>query len=75
MKKLLLLLSCDASHSISSFRSIGIFSNMNTLINFLIKYDNLTSQNIGDLYSIKQTQGRVENYFVKEFLLNPKFDD
>ena len=73
MEKVLLLSSCDAWHSYSSFRTTGIFSDMKKLIAYLKKKDKLSKQDINQLSTIRQTQGKQVNYFIEELIINPKF--
>ena len=75
MEKVLLLSSCDAWHSYSSFRTTGIFSDMKKLIAYLKKKDKLSTQDINQLSTIRQTQGKQVNYIVEELKVNPKFED
>jgi len=75
MKTVFLLSSCDAWHSYSSFRTIGVFSTFKLLVRYLKKYDKLTEQDIFHIISIGQTQGRNVNYYTERLNVNPKFDD
>ena len=74
MKTVLLLSGCDAWHNYCSFRTIGIFSNMKTLVRYLKKYDKLSRQDMKQLSTIGQTQGRRENFFIEELTVNPTFE-
>jgi len=74
MKTVLLLSSCDAWHSYQSFRIVGVFSTMQTLVQYLKKYDSLSRQDMEQLSTIRQTQGSQINYFVEEMEINPKFE-
>jgi hypothetical protein len=75
MKKVFLLYSCDAWHSYSSFRTVGVFSTLKILVRFLKKYDRLTEQDIVQIISIGQTQCRKINYCVDTLEVNPTFED
>ena len=75
MKTVFLLSSCDAWHSYSSFRTIGVFSTLKLLVRYLKRYDKLTEQDIFQILSIGQTQGRNVNYFTERLNVNPKCDD
>ena len=74
MNTVLLLSSCDAWHSYQSFRTIGVFSTIKTLVRYLKKYDKLSRQDIEQLSSIGQTQGRQVNYFVEELEFKPRLE-
>jgi len=75
MKTVFLLSSCDAWHSHSSFRTVGAFSTLKLLVGYLKKYDKLTQQEIWQMISIGQTQGRKVNYFAEKLDVNPKCED
>ena len=66
MKTVFVLSSCDAWHSYSSFRTIGIFSTMKKLLKYLKKCHKLKNWEIEQISTIGQTQGRHENFFVEE---------
>jgi len=73
MKAVLLLSSCDAWLSYSSFRTIGVFSNFKKMVKYLKKYDNnLSEWDIEMLSTIEQTQCRNENYCIEKLNVNPK---
>jgi hypothetical protein len=71
MKKVFILSSCDAWHSYSSFRTIGAFSDLETLVRYLKKYDKVSEYDIEQICSIGQTQGRKMNYIVETLDVNP----
>jgi len=73
MKTVFILSSCDAWHSYSSFRTVGVFSTIRTLVGYLKKYDKLTEWDIEQIISIGQTQGRSVNYIAEMHDINPKF--
>ena len=75
MKTVFLLSSCDAWHSYSSFRTIGVFSTLKILVRYLKKYDQLTEQDILQIISIGQTQGRGVNYCAERLRVNPNFEE
>jgi hypothetical protein len=75
MKKVFLLSSCDAWHSHNSMRTIGVFSTLKMLVGYLKRYDKVTKQDILQIISIGQTQGRNVNYYVEWLKVNPKFDE
>jgi hypothetical protein len=75
MKTVFILSSCDAWHSHSSFRTIGVFSTLKILIGYLKKYDKLTEQDILQIISIGQTQGRKVNYFAERLHVNPNCEE
>ena len=70
MKTVFLLSSCDEWHSYSSIRLIGLFAEMSMLIDYLKKNDNLSHQEIEQLCTIRQTQGRHVNYIIEELKVN-----
>jgi hypothetical protein len=72
MKTVFILSSCDAWHSYSSFRTIGVFSTLKIVVRYLKKYDKLTGQDILQIISMGQTQGRKINYYVEKLNVNPK---
>ena len=72
MKEVFLLSSCDAWLSHSSMRTIGVFSTLKLLIRYLKRYDTLSEQDILQIISILQTQGRGVNYCVERLKINPK---
>jgi hypothetical protein len=74
MKTVLILSSCDAWHSYGSFRTIGIFSNIKTLVGYLKKYDKLSEWDIEQITTIGQTQCRKVNYCVEKQNVNPKYN-
>jgi len=73
MKTVFILSSCDAWHSRSSFRTVGTFSNIKTLVGYLKKYDKLSQCDIQQISTIGQTQCRDVNYCVEMLNVNPKF--
>jgi hypothetical protein len=75
MKKVFLLSSCDAWHSHSSFRTVGVFSTLKILVGYLKKYDKLSKYDIIQILAIGQTQGRKVNYCVETLDVNPKYDE
>jgi len=48
---------------------------MKTLVRYLKKYDKLSRQDMKQLSTIGQTQGRRENFYIEELTVNPKFED
>jgi hypothetical protein len=74
MKKIFLLSSCDAWHSHNSMRAIGVFSTLKLLVGYLKRYDKLTKQDMIQIISIGQTQGREVNYCIETLKVNPKFE-
>jgi hypothetical protein len=74
MKTVFLLSSCDAWHSRSSFRTIGAFSTLKILVQYLKKYDKLSKSDVIQILAIGQTQGRKVNYCVETLEVNPKYD-
>ena len=74
MKTVLLLSSCDQWHMYDSFRTIGVFSTLKTLVRYLKKYDTVSEYDIELLSTIRQTQGRNENYYIEELNVNPKYE-
>ena len=74
MKTVFLLSSCDAFHSYSSLCTIGVFSTLKMLFGYLKRYDKLTEQDIIQIISIGQTQGREVNYNVERLIVNPKLN-
>jgi len=75
VKEIYILSSCDAWHSYDSFRTVGAFSMLKMLIRYLKKYDKLTEQDIEQIISIGQTQGRKVNYCVERLHVNPKWEE
>ena len=72
MNTVFILSSCDAWHSYSSIRTIGVFSNIHALVEYLKEYDKLTEWDMEQICSIGQTQGRSVNYIAEFHYINPK---
>jgi len=65
-----LLYSCDAWHTYSSMKLLGVFDNMNTMAeNYLTSL--LSVEEVAEILENSQTQGRETNYIILTEPLNP----
>lgn len=76
MKNIYILSITDAWHSHSSKETIATYSTKKKAINGASvwasnKEKPLNSESVEELENINQTQGRVTNYIIEEFSLNP----
>ena len=77
---ILILSTTDAWHSHESKSFLGIFNDDEILKEYVIDHalesedGGITDHDADLLFSIKQTQGRSENYIIDEEELNPAFN-
>lgn len=77
MDEVCLLYSCDAWHSWESHNMIGAFTPRGALDKYLdaMKKDGkLDADDMSNLQSINQTQGKDTNYNILTETLNPKYE-
>lgn len=78
MKNVYILFICDAWLSQESKRVLAVCTSEDESVNLAQKYsnkqgDNFTKNQIIELYTKQQTQGRSNNYVIEQVILNTYF--